>query len=53
MKLINNIKIEKINNNKIKELNENINNKYVNLKNNINEYRNKIKYKFKKEPNLK
>ena len=50
-----NKQIDKINNNKIKELNKNINNQYANLKNNINinEYINKINYKFKKEPNLK
>ena len=45
-----------IDNNKINEINDNINIKYNELKNiiNHNEYINKINYKFKKEPqNLK
>ena len=53
---IKNIKIDEINNNKIKELKEKINYKYEELKKNINnnEYTNKINYKFKKNPqNLK
>ena len=51
VKIINNNKVDEINNNKIKELNENINNKD---EINNNEYKNKINYKFIKEPqNLK